>query len=1096
MRPTASLLHVILLISLFIICGCTQPGTSNTIQSTEDFGNNGPLFLGGSSFEQDQSISGDPCDPNPCVVGELCTVNGEGAYLCSSVSCDELDCVGGQQCIEDNEGRGRCVEEGCSSTNTCPSNEFCGPDGVCLPDICSPSERQCNGDTVFVCAPDGDQLIPFVNCPLGPEQCSEQPVGQAACLCVDDWECPQHMICEQGNCIGRPDAPSCFLEPVPFSASIPTPEVVWGGTADQDLSPNSPFPRSVQVVMTPLVANLTDDNGDGVIDEADTPEIIFMSFCESQYNQNGTLRAIHGGGPLKGKDLFASLGDLYWYQGDDLISVENYQCTDGILDPTAGLAVANLDEQNSPYIEPEIIGVHERDGLVIYNHLGQVISLAFVNEVPSVGPNPTPSVAQLDGEGFAEVVLGNLVFTFTREVGQLIPLDVFRGRNSKGQNGQGSVSCVADLDGDGLSEIVGGGSAYRMPSRPQGATKTSDCVAQGGLINPMTPEEELWCQGELVLLWHAPTANPQQTSPLTPLPAPSEGFCAIADVWGADHTRRPGPDNPLDQRPEVLLIVNGDLHVLDAATGQLIYNQRYREVSGGGGGAPNVGDFDGDGFPEIGSAFARGYVMMDLQSETEACPSWDQLTEDIEDQGLAGRPPRMPGDVCVTEAECEQGGICIEGQCVCGHQSWRRATEDNSSRVTGSTLFDFNGDGAVEVIYNDECFFRVYDGATGETLFKQPSESRTRIEHPIVADVDADGNAEIIFSTSTESGFCSERNQMSTQGVPYSQLYNAGIEVWGDPEDRWVSARRIWNQHAYHITHITESTQVPQQEPAGWISQFGRQYNTYRAQPETFGIAPDLTIEDFRVGLSGSCDEQEGEQGVLNLSLTVFNRGEVRVGPGLTIDFTGSWGGEAVPLLDAAGEALVSVTTAPILPNTGLNVTITYDPNLDTSLSDRGDEGLPLSILASVDRGGVTGFGRERECDEENNEAEATPVGSAVVPELSVELLSVVAGVCPNVDINLLVINRGQSPAREVEIGLYLGNPTMGGMRIDTLTLEEALMPGEQREITWSSQAFPALRSVSLTVVIDPRNQILECDEENNLSMPSEETRCNLRDGK
>ena len=69
--------------------------------------------------------------------------------------------------------------------------------------------------------------------------------------------------------------------------------------------------------------------------------------------------------------------------------------------------------------------------------------------------------------------------------------------------------------------------------------------------------------------------------------------------------------------------------------------------------------------------------------------------------------------------------------------------------MTGSTLFDFNGDGAAEVIYNDECWFRIYDGLSGVTLFKEPSESRTRIEYPVVADVD-NGNAEIVFSTSTE----------------------------------------------------------------------------------------------------------------------------------------------------------------------------------------------------------------------------------------------------------------------------------------------------------------------------------------------------------
>ena len=57
-------------------------------------------------------------------------------------------------------------------------------------------------------------------------------------------------------------------------------------------------------------------------------------------------------------------------------------------------------------------------------------------------------------------------------------------------------------------------------------------------------------------------------------------------------------------------------------------------------------------------------------------------------------------------------------------------------------MFDFNGDGAAEVVYNDECYFHVYDGATGGLYLALPSLSRTIIENPVVSDVDNDGNAQ------------------------------------------------------------------------------------------------------------------------------------------------------------------------------------------------------------------------------------------------------------------------------------------------------------------------------------------------------------------
>src|SRR6185436_4745403 len=40
---------------------------------------------------------------------------------------------------------------------------------------------------------------------------------------------------------------------------------------------------------------------------------------------------------------------------------------------------------------------------------------------------------------------------------------------------------------------------------------------------------------------------------------------------------------------------------------------------------------------------------------------------------------------------------------------WQAKARDFSSNFTGSSVFDFDGDGNVEVLYGDECFARVYD---------------------------------------------------------------------------------------------------------------------------------------------------------------------------------------------------------------------------------------------------------------------------------------------------------------------------------------------------------------------------------------------------
>ena len=42
-------------------------------------------------------------------------------------------------------------------------------------------------------------------------------------------------------------------------------------------------------------------------------------------------------------------------------------------------------------------------------------------------------------------------------------------------------------------------------------------------------------------------------------------------------------------------------------------------------------------------------------------------------------------------------------------------------------------------------------------------------------------------------------------------------------EDRWIQARRIWNQHTDHVTNVHEDGTIPQVEPKSWGL-----YNTFR----------------------------------------------------------------------------------------------------------------------------------------------------------------------------------------------------------------------------------------------------------------------------
>ena len=147
-------------------------------------------------------------------------------------------------------------------------------------------------------------------------------------------------------------------------------------------------------------------------------------------------------------------------------------------------------------------------------------------------------------------------------------------------------------------------------------------------------------------------------------------------------------------------------------------------------------------------------------------------------------------------------------------------------------MFDFEGDGIAEVVYHDELFLRIFRGTDGVVLFQTPNSTCTATEYPAIVDVDNDGNAEIVAS----------RNQICGFGP------QVGIAVFGDANDTWVPTRRIWNQHAYYITNVTENGAIPANPANNWqvagLNNF--RLNTFTPDEGQVSDAPDLTASFLR----------------------------------------------------------------------------------------------------------------------------------------------------------------------------------------------------------------------------------------------------------
>ncbi|MEM9192937.1 MAG: FG-GAP-like repeat-containing protein [Myxococcota bacterium] len=1009
----------------------------------------------------DGDASGVSCGAVTCGLGERCEVVMD-IPTCVPNECTDLMCSATERCADAPDGRGKyCEDISCNDDIHCDASEFCNG-AICVADVCSPGNQSCSMEAIEECAPNGSALTTRFSCggdAYFVSTCTDDGMGSASCPCQDDWDCPAFTACDVNECAGSGTMPSCFLPPEPFTAVLPTqePGFPWGGTFGSRNAVGSPFPASSQVVVTPVVINLDDDTGDGLINERDFPEIVFMTFCDSSFTQNGVLRAVHGGGPNRGADFFATCGSTQWNEGDPLDV--SCGCGTADLDPTAGIAAGDLDGDGVP----EIVVITENDRVRIYSNTGAILGTHNGSGGGLGGSNPSPSIVDVDGVAPAEIVVGRNVFTVEKDAmtGNFAFVDRFEGDLANGVQSQGPISCVADLNGDGVQEIVAGSTAYRMPAAPPGATRRADCTGA-----EVDPDHVAFCDGELAVLWDGRTVNGSS--------ARREGFCAIADVLGADSMAPPGPMNPLDGAPEVVVIADGRLQVYRGSDGALLVNDDLG--AGGRGGAPNIDDFDGDGFPEIGTAFSADYRLLDLQPPTPACPAWPNRFDD-DMMGMQGNPARTPpSGACRTDADCGDASQfgCNEtlSQCVCLHNGWRRRTEDNSSRVTGSSVFDFNGDGAAEVIYNDECYFRVYSGTDGEVLFRELSESRTRTENPVIADVDNDGNAEIVFATSNESGFCSERGNTAA--------FNNGLEVFGDASDLWVSARRIYNQHSYHVTNVFEGGGIPTREPESWRPYGGRIYNTYRSQPRSFGIAPDLIVNGIQVS---SPDAACGMlSNTIDITARVVNQGDVRVGPGVVIAFHGIWSG--VPLdeplyADMAMTPLTSTLMNSIEPQGELLITVRYEAQ------NNSPRALPNEVRVTVDETMA-----ERECLEDNNTMTVPVAAGDAIADLLVEL-GAIGGDCPEKTFETTVTNQGSAPASNVLVRYFAGDPAAGGTSIHEETVAGPITPGGTTTFTATIPSFPR-RSVLVYATVDPDDAIRECNDGNNTDAADERASCNL----
>ena len=312
-------------------------------------------------------------------------------------------------------------------------------------------------------------------------------------------------------------------------------------------------------------------------------------------------------------------------------------------------------------------------------------------------------------------------------------------------------------------------------------------------------------------------------------------------------------DFNLDGQLDVMVIIDGTqsesadssyIYAYDPVTENILFvHGKYSRTIG----YPMVGDIDGDGYLE--------FVYIDFQYQL----SNSRITaiKYIPDMGL---------------------------------QTKWQATHTDESGQTSMTLFDFNQDGIMEIVYRDQSNLRIINGSgkshqTGNdtipfyNLYTKAMSAGTWKEYPVVADVNNDGQAEIVVCGKMTSGLGWVGGQLVVVG---------GIHPW-------APARPVWNQYMYNVTNVNKDLTIPVPlfdnatsftDPQGVVR---RPFNNFLQQATTLDQygRPFMPLANLTVS-SNPTITYDGSN--IQVVMTVCNTGNlVFGGPLLVSIYTASW---------------------------------------------------------------------------------------------------------------------------------------------------------------------------------------------------------------
>lgn len=379
------------------------------------------------------------------------------------------------------------------------------------------------------------------------------------------------------------------------------------------------------------------------------------------------------------------------------------------------MMVGDMDADGSPEVVCHQSGVNE-----LYILDGVTGALELTINCPAIADHVDAiAIGDTDDDGFGEiyVVTSDNVLRCFEHNGT--PKAGFTPPSTGGTNE--SILGIADFDQDGIPEVYKDNRIYNSLTGAlivSGTGSTGNNPGSNGSPAAMPVAADVLpssfctsCDGLELVCGNRVYAIDIAGATITPiahsLPGSlADGFTSVADI-------------DIDGLPDVIVVSNGTIYVWNPRTG-LQTGNTFTIPNTGAGGRANIADYDNDGLPEIGAGGRDRYVVVDIDTATNALS-----------------------------------------------QKWVKTIVDGSEHTTGS-VFDFDCDGKAQVVYRDENNLYVWDGETGAVNASIPCGSATRSEFPTIVDVDADGQVNIVCA-------CAASNQ---GGAGKVKAFNSSTNQW------------------------------------------------------------------------------------------------------------------------------------------------------------------------------------------------------------------------------------------------------------------------------------------------------------------------------